>query len=312
MTFFKQYSWLFDIIVILICSFFLARIAGVFAGKQLEVERSMAILKPTPLIEESRRTQDIEAYKVITARNIFDSSESAVEQREEKGGEVVVTGEAVETALDVKVIGVLVVGEGKDSRSSATVMASGKGEPKVYAVGDKESFAPETRLTRVQPDRIEFTNGGRLEFAKVVSQFGELSIFGPPKRVAGTGAPPGERVVASKEATGVAAEGQRRFSVDQSEVENALQNLDKLYTEIRAVPHFTGGKVEGMKILSVKNDSIFGKLGIKRGDVLQKINGMELDVKRGFEIFSKLKDSKSLTVDLVRDGKPTTFEYEIR
>ncbi|HPM41693.1 MAG TPA: general secretion pathway protein GspC, partial [bacterium] len=76
--------------------------------------------------------------------------------------------------------------------------------------------------------------------------------------------------------------------------------------------NFSGGKVSGMKILSVKGDSIFAKLGMRRGDVLQKINGMELDVKRGFEIFNQLKDSKNIQLDLIRQGQPTSLEYEIR
>ncbi|MFA4875517.1 MAG: hypothetical protein WC690_09295, partial [bacterium] len=110
----------------------------------------------------------------------------------------------------------------------------------------------------------------------------------------------------------VKTEAPGKFTVDQKEVDDALQNLDRLYTEIRAVPNFSGGKVSGMKILSVKNGSLFSKLGLRRGDVLQKINGMELDVKKGFEIFNQLKEQKTITLDLIRQGQPTTLEYEIR
>ena len=53
-------------------------------------------------------------------------------------------------------------------------------------------------------------------------------------------------------------------------------------------------------------------LGMKRGDVLKKINGLELDVKKGFEIFNQLKDQSTITLDLIRQGQPTTLEYEIR
>ena len=43
--FFKQYAWLFDLLVILLCSFFLAKIVGVYLGKKLEVQRSIGMLK---------------------------------------------------------------------------------------------------------------------------------------------------------------------------------------------------------------------------------------------------------------------------
>lgn len=311
---FKQYSWLVDLVAILFCSFFLAKIAGVYLGKTLELKRSIGVLKAVEKGAAQVQRPDISEYKVILERNIFDSTELPTEVgaagEQATAEEEAATGEAVKTSLDVKVIGVLVVGDGRDSRSSATIVGpGGKGSSSVYAVGDVESFASNTKLTRVAPDRIEFLNGGRLEYAEVGGELGP-SIFGPPLI--------GETVAAStmpaekKETPLVKAEGSGKFTIDQKEIDNALGNLDKLYTEIRAVPNFEGGKVSGMKILSVKGGSLFSKIGLQRGDVLQRINGVELDVRKGFEIFSQLKDQKSLTVDLVRQGSLQTFEYEIR
>jgi len=298
---------------VLFCSFFLAKIAGVYLGKTFELKRSIGVLKPVEKGPAEVKRPDVSEYKVILERNIFDSTELPAEEAAagEGGAEAVPTGEAVKTALDIKVLGVLVVGEGKDSRSTATLVGpGGKGAPSVYAVGDVESFAPNTKLTRVAPDRIEFLNNGRLEYAEVGGELGP-SIFGPP--------PAGEAIAAvSKPAEKkegaplVKTEGGGKYAIDAKEIENAMGNLDKLYTEIRAVPNFDGGKVSGMKVLSVKGGSIFAKLGLQRGDILQRINGLELDVRKGFEIFNQLKDQKSITVDLIRQGTPQTFEYEIR
>jgi len=310
---FKQYSWLVDLVAVLFCSFFLAKITGVYLGKTLELKRSIGVLKAVEKGPAETQRPDVTEYKIILERNIFDSTELPAEEGaagEQAAEEAAATGEAVKTSLDIKVIGVLVVGEGRDSRSTATVVGpGGKGNPNVYAVGDVESFAAGTKLTKVAPDRIEFLNGGRLEYAEVGGELGP-SIFGPP--------PVGETVAAAtapaekKEGPLVKAEGAGKFTIDQKEIENAIGNLDKLYTEIRAVPNFEGGKVSGMKILSVKGGSLFSKIGLQRGDVLQRINGIELDVRKGFEIFNQLKDQKTLTVDLIRQGSAQTFEYEIR
>lgn len=313
--FFRQYSWIIDLIGVLLCSFFLARITSVYIGKSLEVKKSIGVLTvaDVPPVQSERRP--LSDYSVIVERNMFDPSERAPDapvETESKGDsdESYVSGQAVPTSLGIKVIGVLVVGAGRDKRSTATITGgTGKGgsTSNVYAVGDEESFAPNTKLVLVQPDRIEFLNGGRLEYAEVMADGGP-SIFGAPADAVASAAPAdkGEK----KDLTVVQEGG--KFAVDQREVENALQNLDKLYTDIRAVPNFSGNKVSGMKILSVKNGSLFAKLGLRRGDVLQKINGLELDIKRGFEIFNQLKDQKSITLDLVRQGQPTTLEYEIR
>lgn len=311
---FRQYSWLVDLIAVLFCSFFLAKITGIYLGKTLELKISIGVLKTVEPGPAEVKRPDVSEYKIILERNIFDSTETPTEETAagvEGAEEAVATGEAVKTSLDIKVIGILVVGEGRDNRSTATVVGpGGKAGPSVYAVGDVESFAPNTKLTKVAPDRIEFLNGGRLEYAEIGGELGP-SIFGPP--------PVGEAVaskapapVEKKEGPLIKPEGAGRFTIDQKEIENALSNLDKLYTEIRAVPNFEGGKVSGMKVLSVKSGSLFSKIGLQRGDVLQRINGIELDVRKGFEIFNQLKDQKTLTVDLIRQGSQQTFEYEIR
>ena len=100
--------------------------------------------------------------------------------------------------------------------------------------------------------------------------------------------------------------------IDQSEVDDALSNLDRLYTEVRIVPNFKDGKPAGMKVLAIKPGSIFSKLGLQRGDVLERINGLDLDIKSGMKLFGQLKDQKNLKIELVRRGEPQTLEYEIR
>lgn len=310
----RQYGWAVNLVGILFCSFFLAKITGIYVGRSIEVARSVGMLKAPEAAPVERAQGDIAQYQIIVDRNIFDSTERASPEPGAAGALTpepdVPAGEAVRTSLGITVIGVLVVGSGEDSRSTATVSGGKDKGAAVYAVGDKDkdSFALNTRLVRVKPDRIEFLNGSRLEYAELATEFG-ADIFGPPKREDVAMATPEEK--APKEAL-IRKETPGKFTVDQREIDEAMQNLDKLYTDIRAVPNFSGGKVQGMKILSVKGDSLFAKLGLRRGDVLQKINGMELDVKRGFEIFNQLKDQKNITLDLLRQGQATTLEYEIR
>ncbi len=312
----KQYVWVIDVLAVLFCAFFAAKITSVYIAKSVEISR---VLEVSPPPSPAASDQGLEAsendYKVVINRNIFDSSEVPAEvtpeQQAQGTEEAAMNGEAVKTSLGIKVFGVLVVGSGTDERSSATVQGTGGNAViDTYAVGTKDGFAPSTKLTRVRPDRIEFVNGNRLEYA-LLEEEGGGSIFGPPPQTVG-----GTETVASapRAETGplVKAAGENKFVIDQAEVDNAMKNLDQLYTEVRAVPNFAGGKVSGVKILSVKQGSLFDKLGLRRGDILERINGMELDVKKGFEIFGTLKDEKRLTLDLVRQGQNQTVEYEIR
>lgn len=311
----KQYLWVLNLVAILVCSYFSAKLTNLYLESRIVVQESL-VKSIIPPKEQTAQREVIPQsnYQVILERNIFDSTELPPEEAPVIEESQTPTGEAVKTSLSIKVRGVLVVGDGRDQRSSATIEGgTGKGgQIDTYAVGDENAFAPATKLIRVKPDRIEFTHKGRLEYA-LFEEEGGASIFGPPPSLGETHAaltpvPSPE----TPQGEGIKKEAENRFVIDQKEVQNALTNIDRLYTDIRAVPNFAGGKVSGMKILSVKQGSLFDKLGLQRGDILQKINGLELDVKRGFEIFNQLKNETHLSVDVVREGRNQTFEYEIR
>lgn len=310
--FLKQYLWVLDLLAIFLCAFFGAKLVSVYLGQWLGADSAAA---KAPFFEASaERAAEpplFSDYKIIIDRNIFDSTELPPEEPPPDAAFAAIpTGEAVKTSLGIRVMGVLVVGTGTDERSSATIAGEGGGQVGTHAVGDENGFAPGTKLTKVRPDRIEFIHNVRLEYA-LVDEEGGGDIFGPPPALTASipASPAAEPAIPGQ---GIKKAGENRFVIDQKEVQNALSNMEQLYTDIRAVPNFAGGKVLGMKILSVKQGSIFDKLGLQRGDILERINGQELDVKRGFEIFNQLKDEKRLVLDVVRQGANQTVEYEIR
>jgi general secretion pathway protein C len=84
-------------------------------------------------------------------------------------------------------------------------------------------------------------------------------------------------------------------------------------TQARIVPSFQNGKPNGFKLFSIRPGSLYSKIGIQNGDVIQKINGYEMnDPAKAFDIYSKLKDSSAITVDIVRRGRTQTMTYNIR
>jgi general secretion pathway protein C len=111
---------------------------------------------------------------------------------------------------------------------------------------------------------------------------------------------------------GIKKTGDNSYEVEQSEVDKALGNLSSLATQARIVPAFEGGKPVGFKLFSIRPNSLYSKIGIQNGDVIKRINGYEINSPdKALEIYQKLKDSKNVTLDLKRRGKPMTLEYGI-
>ena len=112
---------------------------------------------------------------------------------------------------------------------------------------------------------------------------------------------------------GVAKVSETEFKIARGEIDNALNNLDKLATQARIVPHFQGGKSVGFRLYAIKPGSLFSKIGLKNGDILQRINGMDINSpEKALEIYTKLRDAKNVTLDMQRRGKPLSVEYNIQ
>jgi len=324
----KQYAWAMPLVFVLLLAYFLAKITNVYIASLLEIPRSIAVAPGDVASAPPGPLGALADYDPIIKRNIFDSANMVPTQCEENDPrpecqnteepETVdstptptPSGVAVKTGLDIHLLSTLVVGEGRDPRSSANVQSNGT--LGVYAANDKKGkpFAPGVVLVQIKPKRIEFLNNGRLEYAEITDDAGP-DFFVPPDKMAKGSAPAPEKKDEKAPGDQITPVGPNKFVISQAEIDAALSNIGQLYTEIRAVPNLNNGRVEGMKILSIKPGSIFAKLGINRGDVLDRINGQTIDLQNGLQLFNQLKEQKQFSLDVQRMGKPETLQYEIR
>jgi type II secretion system protein C len=300
--------WVVQLFLVFIGSYFLAKIASTFIASKLRIEKNLEVARLTSAPAPSRVRVGFDEYKIILERNVFDSREMApVAQATPEPTQLDLNAPPVKTSLPIKLVSTFSVGSGTDKRSTATVIGgSGGGAGEIYTVEDEKQFSPGVKIVKILQDRIEFVNGARLEYAEI-ERFGGGVTTGQPGSALDKSQPPakpGEEAVQQTE--------QGKFVVEKAELDAALGNLDQLFTQIRAVPQMQGGKSAGLKLLSIRGGSIFAKLGLRRNDVLERINGQEMDMQKGMQIFGTLKDSSHITIDLQRDGKKTTLEYDIQ
>jgi general secretion pathway protein C len=117
---------------------------------------------------------------------------------------------------------------------------------------------------------------------------------------------------ANQEVTGVTKLSPTDYKVERAEVDRALSNLNEVATQARMVPSLKNGKPNGFKVFSIKPGSIYSKIGLQNGDVIQKINGYDLNSPdRALEIYTKLRDATSLSIELQRGGNTQTMNYAI-
>ncbi|MBU0504673.1 hypothetical protein KJ708_01675 [bacterium] len=268
------------------------------------------------LSAEVKKSQVVEAgilpeidVNAILKRNIFSAeeiTETTMPIEDDQQQQQVTSDVAVETKLSIKLISTISVGDGKNQLSSCVVESDRKTD--AYIVGGKKTFSPGVKIVSILPKRVEFINGGQLEYVKL-QEFAKGYDMTKPlkqtptttKRVARTDESDDESIVRQGDS----------FQIARSEVDSALSNMSKLYTDIRGVPYFDEGVARGFKILSVKKGSLFDKLGIKRGDILKSVNGRTLDIQSGFETFKSLKTETEFELEIERRGEAVNYKYEI-
>ncbi len=146
-------------------------------------------------------------------------------------------------------------------------------------------------LKAIYPDKVEIDRNGQIEV---------LTIDEGP---AASQAP----------VDGVANLGQDTFSVDEAELDKALENLPLLLTQARAVPYFKDGKSVGLRLFAIRSGSLFEKIGLMNGDILKSINGNSLaDFTQAMSLFQKLKEERSINITMERNNQDREFKYQIR
>ena len=63
----------------------------------------------------------------------------------------------------------------------------------------------------------------------------------------------------------------------------------------------------------VAEDSFYSRLGLRNGDVLQRINGLDLDSPdKALEAFTKLRDARRIELEIERGGAPVRKVFDFQ
>ncbi|HWX34960.1 MAG TPA: type II secretion system protein GspC [Steroidobacteraceae bacterium] len=179
----------------------------------------------------------------------------------------------------------------QDPKRGVAIISDG-GPTKVYSVGDMVGGAS---LHSVYLDHVILDRNGALETLLLPR------LLGPGMR-----GPPVVRRLGGADPRTVAAVDNIRRMVQQDPT-----ILDQV---MRTVPSYdnTAGKLRGFRAYPGRNRQIFGKLGLKPGDLVTAINGTALDdPQRSQEVFNTIQTSDHVSVTIERGGQKQEITLNI-
>jgi general secretion pathway protein C len=146
---------------------------------------------------------------------------------------------------------------------------------------------------------LDFEGGGGE--APVAANIGTAPVPGPARR-----GPPGKAM------EGVRQVADNSYEIDREVIDSTFKDLNKIATQARIVPSFKNGVANGFKLFSIQPGSLYSSIGIENGDVIQRVNGYEINSpEKALELYQRLQQSGHVTIELERGGQAVRKEYNI-
>ena len=241
------------------------------------------------------KPMSLESYlKPIISRSIFDSTKVNA-----KAPVVNDDGESdyALTDLDVRLLATIVAIPAEYSVALILINKSNQSHP--YAVGD--TLIEDAVVHEIKQKEVILKRGNTFETLTTAK---EEKGSKPKSKTDKT---------STKDDEGITKDG-NKYVVDQEVFDELLKNPEKLYSQIRAVPHKdSNGEIDGYRLSGIRRKSVFYKLGVKNGDIVHSVNGRPLNsMSSALDAFNSLQSSREFSFDLTRRRKQQKMEYEVR
>ncbi len=238
--------------------------------------------------------------KRTLARNLFGIPEEKKERVQPKAKTTEKKVEAVKR-LNVRLLGVVV-----GAKCEAMILDGGK--IRIIRVGDEVMGY---KVIKIERDLVILERNG--EKAEISFKYGSGSSsrrIPERKTVVRKPPPPPPKPV---ESTGIRRTSEGKIVISRDLINEALMSPQKFLRGIFIGPHFKNGKPDGFVIRYLSRTHLLSKMGLKKGDVIKRINGIEIKtVTDYYNAIRSITEGDSLTLTVERKGKEMNIECEIR
>ena len=267
-------GWLADLVAIALCSTMFAHLATTIFDR--------APPPPPALVVRGRPAPVPAKVPPIIARNIFCSAcREGAPPRPER------------TLLPLTVVAILYAPPPLEARASLAVVRDDELRAyRIVGVGDHLRGAT---VVDVAPTRLQVSRGARAEL---------LDLLAAP---AAPSLPP------STFDRGIQQLGDGSYEIARSTLDAVLADTPALLQAARILPELHEGRSAGFRLLSLRPDGVFARIGLRNGDVVVAVNGLPLtSPETALDAFVKLRSATHISLALERNTHRLTHEYRIR
>ena len=271
-------------VILVLMAVFLYQGVGIFY-KVLTLQ--IIRMRPAPAAESIRAAavpirEPADAYRVIPERNLFGTTTKTVADKQAGPAQ-----QDIALLIDLKGT---VAGETK--YGFAIIEEKGTRKQRLVKAGDVVAGA---KLVRIKRNAVDLLVEDQERTLKVV-ETKEAPILPPPP--AGAAAPP---VPAGT------------LVLNRSEVGAGLQDMGSMLRQAQVRPYFNAGVPDGFMISSIQAGSLYQKMGIVDGDIIQGVNNRAIRTADDMmDLYNVIKSGSGMALSIKRRGNPETLNYQFR
>jgi general secretion pathway protein C len=177
---------------------------------------------------------------------------------------------------------------------------AGKREQNLYRIGDTVQDAS---LKMILREKVVLNVSGKDEVLEIEKAAGRTSRARPAKIRPGN----------MQRQTSNRPVRTQRITLRRGQVEQAMQDVTQLMSQVNIRPHFYRGQPDGLMLSRIRPNSLFMRMGLRNGDIITGVNGRSIEsVDDAMAFYENLRSSENVTLDLKRGGRERQIEYSIR
>ena len=273
-------------------------------GKGFFSGRASGRGKNSAQVDTAKKLNYRDVRKAVLKRNIFNATGEVPDQKEladNSAQEQALAGKCNKPTLKIKVVGTIYLG---GDNSIVSVREASYSQADTYRVGDELIGYEDVRIVAIEREQIVIDNGGSRECYKIKKPAniadrtaGYQPRKRPAKPQAGDGGNRGGAVV-----------------LDSAWVEAQLgPGFSQVLKSARLIPNSDGESINGFKIFAIKKGTLFNKIGLRNGDIIQKVNDTSLEqAEQGFALYQTFQEDQEIVFNIMRKNKPQTISVVIK
>lgn len=162
-----------------------------------------------------------------------------------------------------------------------------------YKIGDVVASAT---IATIASDRIFLTHNGQTKVLCLHTAQAPRGPSGPSAaRTADVNAPPSLATVKPP-----------------SPPSGRLGYIEDLFRTATIEPYVKNGRTEGLKITGLEQSPLAGLVGLRDGDIVQTVNGQDLDSKqKAFQVLKKARTQSKIDIHVLRNGKARDLSFDL-